>query len=163
MAVLDQPNSDNPRFYDLSFMYTKRCDIECPFCMYNSGPDVHDSMDLIALERWLSTVNPNLIARFGVYGGEPGVDLRGFGACIEMADRIIGKRPHFVITNGTWSTDSDRLGIFLRWCLEHELFIVVSGTPFHRRHQNRTVLESLAQGAPDWIRLKIGRASCRER
>ena len=154
MAVLDQPGSENPRRYDLSFMYTKRCDLLCPFCMYSSGPQVTGELDLQRLADWLRTVDPSLIASFGVYGGEPGVDLHGFGSCLMRAKLIVGDRPCFVITNGTWSTDPARTEEFIRWCTGHKLFVVVSGTPFHRKHQNRGVLEGLAQQYPSAIRLK---------
>jgi len=154
MVVLNQQNSENPRMYDLSFMYTLRCDLKCPFCMYDSGPDVWDSMNMPMLDNWLWTVDPNLIASFGLYGGEPGVDLEGFGYCLQMAKRIIGERPSFVITNGTWSTSMEKTDVFLRWCSDNGLFVVVSGTPFHRKTQDREILETLVQLYPTAMRLK---------
>jgi sulfatase maturation enzyme AslB (radical SAM superfamily) len=38
MVVLSQRGSDDPKMYDLSFMYTKRCNLSCSFCMYNKWP-----------------------------------------------------------------------------------------------------------------------------
>ena len=73
--ILDQPNSDDARMYDLSFMYTTRCDLTCAFCMYNSGPETDDAIDLEKLRSWLATVDMNRIASFGAYGGEVGVAL----------------------------------------------------------------------------------------
>lgn len=154
MVVLNQRGSENPRNYDLSFMYTKRCDLACSFCMYRSGPAVQGTLDLAKLEHWLHTVDPERIASFGVYGGEPGIDLMGFGRCLVLAERIIGVRPRFVITNGTWSTDAARTERFLDWAGQHRLSIVVSGTPEHRKFQDRKVLENLAAQQPTAIRLK---------
>jgi hypothetical protein len=154
MAVLDQNNSNDPNFYDLSFMYTLQCDIVCPFCMYNSGPDLKDTLDLAALKNWLAVVPMDRIASFGLYGGEPGIDLEGFGKCLDIALEFASNKPCFVITNGTWSTDQHRTDAFIDFCVKYHLFLVVSGTPFHRKHQNRRVLEILKEFYPDAIRLK---------
>lgn len=146
MAQLNQPNSNDPNFYDLSFMYSKRCDLSCPFCMYSSSPETEGSIDLLALSRWLETVDYDRIASFGVYGGEVGMDtlsLTGFGSCFDLVSHI--KRPKFVITNGTWSTDYDRTMAFLEFCREYDCHCVVSGTPWHRRHQNRDMLKRLSE------------------
>jgi hypothetical protein len=143
--------SNNPKMYDLSFMYTKRCDLTCPFCMYNSGPDVNDRLDLQALRNWLTTVDMSRIASFGAYGGEPAVDLWGWSRIFDMLPE--GK-PRFVITNGTWSTDEERMKEFLTFCARYGLYVVVSGTAFHRRFQNRAVLEDLQRQQPEAIRLK---------
>jgi organic radical activating enzyme len=154
MAVLNQPGSDNPRNFDLSFMATLRCNLRCSFCMYNSGPEVNDQLDLALLERWLRTVDPTRISSFGLYGGEPSVDLRSFGRCMVLAKKVVGDRPGFVITNGSWSTDAEKTELFIFFAQMHQLFIVVSGTPEHRKFQNRDVLETLASTYPNAIRLK---------
>ena len=150
--ILDQPNSDDPNMYDLSFIYTKRCDLRCAFCMYSSGPEVDDAIDLSLLEGWLDTVDMGRVASFGLYGGEVGVDLDGFGACLDLVSHV--DRPHFVLTNGTWSTDPSRTVEFLDFCWRHKCYVVVSGTPWHRRHQNRAVLGALKEKWPDTFRLK---------
>lgn len=150
--ILDQPNSDSPKMYDLSFMYTKRCDLSCPFCMYSSSPDTEGTINLDELKAWLDTVDMNRIASFGVYGGEVGVDLEGFGACFDLIAHI--KRPQFVITNGTWSTDHDKTIAFLEFCKKYDCHCVVSGTPWHRRHQDRRMLRHLEKEFPGCFRLK---------
>ena len=63
-------------------------------------------------------------------------------------------RPHFVITNGTWSTDRERTLAFMDFCMTYNCFIVVSGTPWHRRHQNREILDLWAGAYPENFRLK---------
>jgi len=150
---LNQKGSDNPNMFDLSFIYTKRCDLECPFCMYSSGPDVNDSIDLDALAKWLGTVDMEHIASFGLYGGEVGIALAGFGACMDMATALADK-PRFVITNGSWSTNIARTTEFIEFVMKYRCHVVVSGTPEHRRHQNRSVLEALKEEQPDAITLK---------
>jgi hypothetical protein len=91
---------------------------------------------------------------FGVYGGEPGVDLKGFGSCLVLAERCVAERPRFVITNGSWSADPVRTWDFMEWCGQHRLFVVVSGTPHHRKTQDRDVLEDLLLRNPNAMRLK---------
>jgi hypothetical protein len=154
VAVLNQPNSDNPQCYDLSFMFTRRCNLRCPFCMYDSGPEVTDELDLDKLKTWLVTVDPNRIASLGLYGGEPSIDMKGFGRSMILARRILGHKPGFVISNGAWSKDKELTRQFLFFCQAHELFLVVSGTVWHRMYQDREVLENLAAEYPNCIRLK---------
>ena len=149
---LNQPNSDDDTMFDLSFMYTKRCDLTCPFCMYSSSPDVNDALDLKALKDWLGTVDYDQIASFGVYGGEVGVDLKGFGACLDLVNHF--DKPQFLITNGTWSTDWDRTVEFLRFASAYRCHVVISGTPWHRRHQNRGLLLIIKAEQPDAFTLK---------
>ena len=150
--ILDQPNSDNPLMYDLSFIYTKQCDLACSFCMYRSGPSVRDGINLTQLEMWLTSVDMSRIASFGVYGGEVSVAYEGFGACLDLVS-YLGK-PQFVLTNGSWSRDFGKTTEFLKFCNKYRLFVVVSGTAEHRRYQNREVLESLAEAQPNAFRLK---------
>jgi molybdenum cofactor biosynthesis enzyme MoaA len=42
---------------DLSFMVSKFCDLRCTFCMYSSGPEVEDHVDMAALRRFIATVD----------------------------------------------------------------------------------------------------------
>lgn len=153
MVVLNQSNSDNPLMYDLSFMYTKRCDLRCSFCMYNSGPEVTENIDLEKLREWLDTVYFGLIASFGVYGGEVSVALGGYRSIMDMVSER-ATRPHFCITNGAWSTSIEKTREFLNFCGDYRMFIVISGTPEHRKFQNREVIEMLKAEQPDAIRLK---------
>jgi hypothetical protein len=152
MVVLNQRGSDDPRMYDLSFMYSKRCNLSCSFCMYNSSPTVDDAMDLVALRSWLETVDMNQIASFGIYGGEPSINLNEYARIMDMLAHL--DKPHFIITNGSWSRDYDCTMRFLEFCAQYRMHIVVSGTPEHRAHQDRTVLEWLAKQEPGAFRLK---------
>ena len=80
------------------------------------------------------------------------MDLEGFGSCLDLVSHV--DRPRFVITNGTWSTDPARTEEFLDFCRRYDCYMVVSGTPWHRRYQDRSVLEALREGRPDAVRLK---------
>ena len=93
------------------------------------------------------------IASFGLYGGEVGVALTGFGACMDLATSF-AEKPRFVITNGSWSTDLARATEFIEFVSKHRCHVVVSGTPEHRKHQDRNVLESWKEEQPDSITLK---------
>jgi len=61
MAILDQPNSDNPAFYDLSFMYTKRCNLQCSFWRRGSGfpifPPTLAARSTSTSSRWMTEPN----------------------------------------------------------------------------------------------------------
>lgn len=152
MVQLKQRGSTDPLKFDLTFMYTERCDLDCPFCMYESGPDVQGVLDLDLLEKWLRTMNYDRIASFGAYGGEVSVDYDGWTKCFEMVRREC--KPHFVITNGSWSTDPDKTSEFMKWAIMNRCHIVVSGTPYHRRFQDREVLERIKSISPEHVTLK---------
>lgn len=135
--------------YDLSFMYTRRCDLMCPFCMYSSSPEVNDALDLNLLQAFLGTVNFSMIRSCGLYGGEPAVEIVGFGRVAEMLPLDV---PKFVITNGAWSQSDWRTFEFLTWVVRYDLRVFVSGTVFHRKHQDRKRLEALEKRG--WLTLK---------
>jgi hypothetical protein len=122
--------------------------------MYSSGPELTETIDLYALGAWLETVDPNKIASFGIYGGEPSIETRGFGRCLILARKAIGPKPCFVITNGSWSTDPKKTEDFLFFCGQHHLHVVISGTPEHRKFQDRPALEQVVSTQPDAFRLK---------
>lgn len=152
MVVLNQHGSDDPSNYDLSFIYSKQCNLSCSFCMYEGGPSKTEVLDIERLACWLGTVDMNRIASFGVYGGEPSINLAGFGACLDLVAHL-GK-PHFVITNGSWSLTKSGTAEFLSWCSKYRMHVVVSGTPEHREYQDRQVLEAWAEQYPNAFRLK---------
>lgn len=146
-----RPGRPKGRRYDLSFMYTKRCNLACPFCMYSSGPAVNDALDIGKLRQWLPTVDMDLIASFGAYGGEVSINLREYS---EIFNLLPAGKPRFCISNGAWSTDRDKTDEFIRWCADHRMFLVVSGTPEHRKYQDRAMLNAIKEAYPDAIRLK---------
>ena len=152
MVQLDWKDSENPNMYDLSFIYSLKCNIDCSFCMYDCGPDRTDFIEIVLLREWLATVDMNKIASFGVYGGEPSILLDGYSECMDLVSHL--DKPHFVITNGSWSKDIEQCGKSLKFCGKYKMQIIVSGTPEHRRHQDRQILEALNKEFPDAFRLK---------
>lgn len=152
----------DPWKYDISFMYSKHCDLACTFCMYASSPDVHDALDLSQLKWWLKTLRYHRVNSFGFYGGEPWLFMREYDWIIQMLPqayngpdyRLIPAIPLFVITNGTWSKNPVTTLEFLDWAGNHNMKVFVSGTDQHVRFQDRKVLEMVARAHPDWIVLK---------
>ena len=152
MVQLNQSNSDNPLMYDLCFMYSLKCDLTCSFCMYNCHPGIDEVLSLDKLSVWLKTVDTSKIASFGVYGGEPSILLHGYAKCMDLVNHL--DKPHFVITNGTWSKSLEKTKKFLEFCAKYKMHIVISGTPEHRAHQDRRIIEALAKEHPNAFRLK---------
>lgn len=127
--------------YDLSFMYSKECDLECPFCMYDSSPRVKDQIDLPKLRNFIESIDNDLINSYGLYGGEPTILADRYSKIIEMLPR---DKPKFVITNGTWSKTEPATTAFLNWCSKYKLTAFVSGTPYHQKFQNKELIKALS-------------------
>lgn len=142
--------------FDMSFMASLHCDLECSFCMYDSSPRVNDSIDLNAVSQFLYTVDFSIINAFGLYGGEPSLRMRENSSIISM---LPPNKPVFVITNGTWSRSEKQRRQFLGWQARHGLHVIVSGTAEHIRHQDRLWLEEYAKSSPERFRLKKAETS----
>ncbi len=152
MVQLNQADSHNPLMYDLSFMYSLRCNLKCSFCMYTCYPDIDEILNLNKLAIWIKTIDMDKIASFGIYGGEPSILLNGYAKCMDLISYL--DRPHFIITNGTWSTSLTKTKEFLDFCTKYKMYIVISGTPEHRIYQDRRIIETLAGKYPNIFRLK---------
>ena len=126
---------------DFSFIPSLRCNLSCSFCMYCAGPDVQMVLDLGATRRFMKTVEWDRVAGWGLYGGEPSIDLSLYQRFYDLLPKHIKK---FIITNGSWSKDKEKITEFLSWCAER-VYVVVSGTPSHVAHQNRSFLEELSK------------------
>lgn len=128
--------------YDVSFMVTRQCDLECPFCMYDSSPRVKDRLDIGVAKAFVASLEMERVNSFGFYGGEPAVAMAEFGQVAEMLP--VGK-PRFVISNGVWSKDKAKTEEFLAWAKGHQMAVYVSSTPYHQKFQDRAYLERLAE------------------
>lgn len=137
--------------YDLSFMVSKHCDLSCSFCMYSSGPNVHDTLDFQKLRSFLKTVRYGYINAFGLYGGEPWLFMKENNVILENLPTHI---PKFVITNGTWSKNIVDTTAFITWAERWNLQVFVSGTDQHVPFQDREMLERVAALQPERIHLK---------
>ncbi len=138
--------------YDLSFMYSNRCDLECPFCMYSSSPNV-EAENVLALNellQFITTIDFSMINSFGFYGGEPSLFIEENSRIMDLLPQSI---PKFVITNGTWSHGAMHTSTFLSWCKKYDLKVFISRTPYHRGFQNEEVIQ-VAVRDNDFITLK---------
>lgn len=139
------------QMFDLSFMYSKQCDLSCTFCMYSSGPEVNDRLDLKQLHSWMKTVRWGFINGIGIYGGEPSLFLKENSIILDHTNSSV---PRFTITNGTWSKDPVSTAAFMLWALKYTVQVFVSGTDQHRAFQNPEMLRYLSESYPTLVRLK---------
>lgn len=150
--------------FDFSIIPSLRCNLECPFCMYNSGPEVTAELDYIKTAEFLTTVDWEMINSWGFYGGEPSINLPLYQKFMNLIPKHI---PKFIITNGTWTTDTQACLDFINFISDNgKLHIIVSGTPYHKEKQNYMVLEDFKKISPESFTLKgddtiqpMGRAS----
>jgi len=148
--------------YDISFMATLKCDLECPFCMYDSSPEKDDIIDFDLLSGFIKTIDMDMVNAFGFYGGEPAVAMNLFGEVVEL---LPPQKPKFVITNGAWSTNPDKTEKFLSWAKSYNMKVFVSGTKYHQKFQDLKILEELANNGsvilkePDSKMLPMGKLS----
>lgn len=136
---------------DFSIIPSFRCNLNCWFCMYDCGPDNKTTLDYYKTLEFIMTFDWSQINAFGFYGGEPSIEMELYDDFIAMIPKDIYK---FVITNGSWSTNSKKAVDFLRWCHLHSFHVIVSGTPEHVLNQNRSFLEELHDACPDGLELK---------
>jgi hypothetical protein len=151
------------RKIDLSIIPSLDCNIACPFCMYDSGHHQKEMLDIDKTRSFLKTVDWNRINSCGFYGGEISINLPLYQ---EFCNLIPKRIPKFTITNGTWSTNFERCKDFLDFIYLNDMFVVVSGTPYHKQFQNLKVLNDFKNMTPNMFRLKgddiihpMGRAS----
>ena len=141
----------NEKAIDLSFIPSLECNIECPFCMYNASPSNTDKLDFEKTKTFIETINWDLINSIGFYGGEPSINIPLYQKFINLIPSHISK---FTISNGTWSNSLDDTTNFFEFLIINNLYLVISGTPYHKEHQNLMTLKLLKDEFPDYIRLK---------
>lgn len=124
-----------------SFIPSLKCNNRCSFCMYGASPENNLTLDYTNVVRWMASVEWGKVIGWGLYGGEPSIDMELYQKYYELLPRGL---PKFVITNGTWSKDADSATKFLRWCAG-KFHIIVSGTPEHRENQNVVFIQELAK------------------
>ena len=146
---------------DLSFMVSLKCNLECPHCQYNAGPNHDEDLDIERLQSFIKGAVPDWdnFNSFGFYGGEPSLSLELWGLYILMIDEIQKyevygtrrykkwKRPIWMITNGTWSTSDSDFHQMVNFATQYDLQVFISTTPYHQEHQNRKRLEILVRNS----------------
>ena len=125
--------------FDISFMPSHKCDLHCPFCMYDCGPDKDDLLDVDAALAWVEKF-PYPINSFGIYGGEPTLFLGLVGRLLMH----LPKAPRWMITNGAWSQYENRTLDVVAFAELHDLKVIVSGNPVQMNYQSRWRLNRLS-------------------
>jgi len=141
----------NAGIIDFSFIPSLKCNIECPFCMYNSGPNNKMELDFEQTIKFTSTIKWPLINSIGFYGGEPSINIGLYQKFIDLIPKDI---PKFIISNGSWSTELYKTLDFLNFLKINNFHLVISGTPYHKKFQNERRLLILKDLYPKNITLK---------
>lgn len=149
--MTDIPLRNSKVAIDLSIIPSLECNIECPFCMYDAGKDKKDILDIGKTRKFLETVHWDRVNSCGFYGGEPTINLPLYQKFIDLVPKGMKK---WIITNGTWSTDFDKMEEALRFFGDNDMYVIVRGAEYHRKFQSREMLQWLKRYHPDSIRLK---------
>ncbi len=136
--------------YDFSLMPSLECNLSCSFCKYDAGPTHPLRLDYKKTAAFLATWDWSMIPTVGFYGGEPSINMPLYRHFVNL---VPDGKPKFVISNGTWSMGEHSTTMFLEQCWRLALHVVVSGTPEHRAHQRRSVLERETR-LHKWLTLK---------
>jgi hypothetical protein len=133
---------------DFSIIPSLRCNLRCPFCMYDCSPDNNTELNYVKTEEFISTIDWGKISSWGFYGGEPSIDTPNYDRFMNLIPKDISK---FIITNGSWSSSAhahlDWWEFVNKRVSEHgdKLRIVISGTPEHKRFQRGSLIESIGK------------------
>jgi len=133
-----------------SFIPSLKCNNKCTFCMYGAGPGNPLRLDYEDTARFLKTVDWAKVVGWGLYGGEPSIEVELYQKYYELLPK--GMKA-FVITNGTWSVSRVKTREFLEWCAG-KFHIIVSGTQEHRNQQDVKFIKALAVRFEDAITYK---------
>lgn len=135
---------------DLSFIPSLRCNLHCPHCMYDAGPNKFQVINIRKLEEFTDTIDWDKINSCGFYGGEPSIEK-------PLYTEVMGLIPInikiWIITNGSWSRNEMSYYNFVDWAYKHSLQVFISSTPYHKQYQNVKAIEHLVKNT-DWIEIK---------
>jgi hypothetical protein len=140
------------KLIDFSFIPSLKCNLNCPFCMYDCDMEQKEILDIEKTEKFISTIDWSMINSCGFYGGEISINMPVFQWFIDMIPEDV---PRFCISNGSWTTISNELmWEFVAFLTHNKMFLVVSGTPHHKKYQDVHKLQMLKDAYPDGMRLK---------
>ena len=131
-------NGKNRSGIDFSIMPTLECNLECSFCMYDCSSDTKLQIDFVKLEKFLPTIPEKAVNSWGLYGGEPSINIPLYERVLDLLPKEV---PKFVITNGTWTKPFDDQ--FSRFVSKYNLHCYISSTPEHLIFQDTYVLKVL--------------------
>ncbi|MFW9871730.1 MAG: radical SAM protein [Candidatus Thorarchaeota archaeon] len=138
--------------FDLSFIPSYKCNLNCWFCMYDCGPDKIESLDINNAKYFIDNLDLSKIHMFGFYGGEVSVDKELYQKFIDLTPENI---PRFTITNGSWSSDKDEAKKFLKFIYKNKLDTKISNTKEHRNFQDREFLNVLIKYTKPYLKMYI--------
>jgi hypothetical protein len=119
--------------------------------MYKGGPEQKQTLELCKAEHFLLNVDLSKINSFGFYGGEISVNMDLYQKFIDLTPRT---KPRFTITNGTWSKDFEKAYQFIVFAINNLLWVKVSSTIEHKKHQNENRLKHLVELTQNLIHIK---------
>lgn len=149
----------NNEMYDISFMVSRKCDLQCPFCMYACGPageDIEEKLDLMKAQEFIKTIDMSKVNSFGFYGGEPTLFLQEYRW---LSRHLPADKPRFMISNGAWSTQCAYTTYVQRVARESNFKVWISSTPEHKKHQNLAVIADLCEHLPGYFEVKEAETS----
>lgn len=137
-----QINKQDSKSIDFSIMPTLECNLRCEFCMYDCSPVKYQKIDLYDLENFLKTIPDDLINSYGLYGGEPSINILLY---IKVINLLPKDKPKFIITNGSWTKDPGITWLFINFVLEYNLTCFISSTPQHKVYQDTSFLKKITK------------------
>ncbi len=131
---------------DFAIMPSFECNLHCWFCMYDCGPSNHQTLDFVKTKAFLAKFDWRRIHGVALYGGEPSINTGLYDRFLALLPPPVSGVERYVITNGSWSMNERSTMRFLEWCLDRRFReIIVSSTPEHVAHQDRSVLTFWAE------------------
>ena len=140
---------------DLSIMPWLECDLQCPHCQYDAGPDQEGTLSPAALARFLGTTNWNAVNSVGFYGGEVFLRPQMFSkyiTIVKKAQKHCGVKPRkmkplWAISNGSFTRSNSRHYNTVVFAHLHGLKVHISTTPYHKKYQHAGRARSLITGS----------------
>jgi len=130
----------NPNGIDFSILPTLECNLKCSFCMYDCSSDNKEQIDLEKLEDFLLTIPAGVINAYGLYGGEPSINIPLYKRVVALlpVDAVL-----FTITNGSWTRHTWQWVDFVHFVVNYSITCFISSTPEHTPFQDTYVLKNI--------------------
>ena len=134
-------NVKEQKLVDFSFMPSLRCNLACPYCMYEASSQNDIILDLRKTKKFISTIDFDKINAVGFYGGEISCDYERYQKIIDLIPQKVTK---FTITNGTWSINKEVCRKFINSIKRSKLQVFISTTKFQSAFQDIELLKKIA-------------------
>ncbi len=87
-------------FYNVTFIYTFKCNIQCAHCLYECGPQREEKLSVDAVKNSLKSLKKLEINNFTLTGGEPFLYIEEIEEILSFANSLDLKC--LIGTNGFW-------------------------------------------------------------